>query len=241
MRNFIYSILLVSSSMAQADSIFNFGSNNSVSSGKIIINGKEVSGSSGNYLKGSGNKTKESRDISAFKSIKIAGTLDLNYSRGQSSLQISGDENILSAIKTEVNGGELQIFTEKNFSTDMPIIVTVSSPELDGVTVEGSSDVSLNGISSDRFLIKLNGTGDIIASGKAESLIIEVFGSGDVNTKRLSARIVEASLSGTGDLELTASESLNATVSGAGDIVYYGNPRVVNRNAFGAGDISSGD
>lgn len=242
MRQLTYSLMiLAATTTVKADSIFNFGSNNSVSSGKIIINGKEVGESSGNYVKGSGKKATVSRNISNFERIKITGTLDLVYSQGRYSVQITGDENVINNIKTDVNGGVLLIYSDKHFSTNMPITVKVSSPQLDAVIVDGSSDVSLKNIRSEKFLIQLNGTGDINATGKVNSLAIDVFGSGDVNTKTLIAQHVEAKLNGTGDLYVTALQSLNATVSGAGDIVYYGNPPVVNSNAFGVGDITSGD
>ncbi len=242
MRQLAYSlIVLATTTTVNAESIFNFGSNNTVSSGKIIINGKEVGESSGNYLKGSGKKTTVSRNVSNFERIKITGTVDLIYSKGRNHVEVTGDENIVNHIKTEVNSGVLEIYSDKHFATDMPITVTVSSPRLDGVIVDGSSDVALRNIRSEKFLIQLNGTGDISASGKVKSLMIDVFGSGDVNTRELIADNVEAKLNGTGDLYVTALQSLNATVSGAGDIVYYGNPPVVNSNAFGAGDITSGD
>ncbi len=241
MRQLTYSLLILATTTTVcAESIFNFGSNNTVTSGKIIINGKEV-GSSGNYLKGSGKKATVSRRVSDFRGIKITGTLDLVYTQGRHSVKITGDENIINNIRTEVKGGVLEIYSDKHFTTDMPITVTVTSPRLDSIIIDGSSDVSLRNISSDKFLIQLKGTGDITAAGKVKSLTVDVFGSGDVNARELMADHVEAQLNGTGDLYVTALQSLNATVSGAGDIVYYGNPPVVNSNAFGVGDISSGD
>lgn len=237
-----YLILMVAiTSEASADSIFNFGTNNTVSSGRIIINGKEMGESSGNYVKGSGKKTTENRKTADFQRINIAGSLDLVYSAGKNALAITGDDNVISIIKTEINNGVLHIFSDKSFSTSMPITVSVSSPGLEAVMVEGSSDVSLQGLRSRSFLIQLNGTGEIIATGKVKSLDIDIFGTGGVNAKALSADNVDAKLNGTGDLQLTALQSLNATIVGTGDIVYFGNPQVVNRSSLGVGDIKSGD
>jgi len=238
----VYLILLTATTfVASADSIFNFGANNKVSSGKIIINGKEMGESSGNFVKGSGRKATESRKIADFQRIKVAGSLDLVYSTGDKALEITGDDNVIDNIKTKINKGVLHIFSDKNYSTAIPITISVSSPRLEAVMVEGSSDVSLQGIRSQSFLIKLNGTGDIIATGKVKSLDVDIFGTGGVNTKALSAENVDAKLNGTGDLLLTALQLLNATVVGTGDIVYFGNPQVVNRNTLGVGAIKSGD
>ena len=84
----------------------------------------------------------------------------------------------------------------------------------------------------------ITGSGDISLSGKTTSLECAVTGSGDFKAFNLSAESVEATISGSGDIEVNASKSLEAKVSGSGDIVYKGNPEKENFKTFGSGEIS---
>ena len=49
---------------------------------------------------------------------------------------------------------------------------------------------------------------------------------------------MEAVVSGSGDIQVTASQSLKARVSGSGDISYRGNPEKQDFKTSGSGDIS---
>ena len=54
----------------------------------------------------------------------------------------------------------------------------------------------------------------------------------------LKAENVRITVSGAGDAEVYASKSLHAVISGAGDVVYDGNPADVQREISGWGEVS---
>lgn len=216
---------------------------NNVSTGKIVIDGQEFGNSTGQYLKGSGKKNTISRDLSGYQRIQVGiGAFDVNYKSGKSySLTITGDDNIIPLINTEVTGGILKLSLTRSYSSKIPITVSITSPELEAITVSGSSTVRLSSIHSSNFSIQSSGTADISASGQVENLKIQLFGTGDLNLKKLVADQVQVKIEGAGDIVLTARKSLTAAVSGTGDLVYYGRPKQVHTDISGVGDIEPGD
>lgn len=224
-----------------ANSIFNF--ENNVSTGKIIIDGKEFGVSPGQFIKGSGKEKTILRNLSGYQRIKIgSGGFDVVYNAGKIySLKITGDDNIVPWMQTEVKDGELQLSITKSYSSKLPITVSIASPQLEAISLEGSSAMRLNSIQAANFLIHSIGSGDISASGRVAFLKIHILGTGDVDVKNLISDKVNINVKGSGDLVLTAKQSLTTVVSGTGDIVYFGKPEEVNTKIFGVGEIESGD
>ena len=68
-----------------------------------------------------------------------------------------------------------------------------------------------------------------------EGVVIE--GSGDVLLEDLDAQAFDIEVEGAGDLEASGSvDDLRATIEGAGDVTYRGDP-VVESEIEGAGDL----
>ena len=55
--------------------------------------------------------------------------------------------------------------------------------------------------------------------------------------KILQAKNVEISLMGAADAKVNATESLTASIKGAGDIRYSGNPQTIKKSIAGAGSV----
>ncbi len=75
-------------------------------------------------------------------------------------------------------------------------------------------------------------------SGSAEVLKVGVSGAANLEAKELIARLVKIDLSGAANATVYAEESVNASVSGVGNINYYGNPSDVQSNVSGIGSIN---
>ena len=68
----------------------------------------------GQSLKGSGVIVTEDRDVSGFNQVDVSVPVNLLIEQGEGeSFEITGDDNILPRIKTEVAGGMLKIFFNK--------------------------------------------------------------------------------------------------------------------------------
>ncbi len=209
--------------------------------GDISIDGGTArSGSSGcgGGVEGNGIAKTENRNVSAFSNVEVDGAFNVYVEcRKKQKLEVSGDSNILPHIITRIKGNTLQITTSKTICPKKLLEVRVSADNIEKVTASGAVDLSISGVDNNKLDLEIDGAGDIKASGKTKNFRVDVSGSGDLKAKDLKAENVEVSINGAGNAVVNASKKLKAEINGAGDIVYYGNPKDVIQEISGAGDI----
>jgi Putative auto-transporter adhesin, head GIN domain len=191
---------------------------------------------------GSGVAATQFRSLSAFGSIAVTGISNLIVRLGAPrSVVVSADNDLLNRITTRVQSHSLVIGnTPGYYSIKTPIRVQVTAPSVDPLRLEGDGDITAADINSRNLTLALMGLGTIHASGKATRLRVTISGAGDAQFRQLIAQRVTAVVTGDGGMLLTATNSLNATVTGAGSITYYGNPPHVATTVTGNGAITPG-
>jgi len=188
---------------------------------------------------GSGTMKVEKRTVPSFNAVSISGAYDVEIVvQKEQSVEIEGDDNLLPLITTDVRGGVLDIDNTKGFSTKNKLHLRISVPNLNAVSTSGASDIVISAVKSDEFNIDVSGAGSLQLSGETKTLEVKQSGAGDVDAKELHAEKVNVESSGAASAEVYASEELRASVSGAGNIDYYGDPKTVNKDASGAGSIT---
>jgi hypothetical protein len=180
----------------------------------------------------------------------------------EETVQIEADDNLLPQLSTEVLTGKLTI---KNLETDWkasvnpstPVKITITARDLNEIelptpvgnlevnglhtdtlklVLSGGAQVKLNGLQVDLLDALLSGAGDIQVSGTADEVQVVHSGLGNFNAADMESNKATVELSGMGDATVRVQEELTATISGAGSIQYYGNPRV-EQNVNGAGSV----
>lgn len=219
--------------------------------------------SSNDKKKGNGNVVTETRTTSDYDAIKISGSFDVDLVAGQEGkIILKGEENLLSAIKVEVEDNVLKVYVERNSnirpSIGKKIQVTIPFDKISEVNLSGSGNIqSKNVIKNDKFLAKLSGSGNfnlavdsnnlelnlsgsgnVRLKGNANNFTTKLSGSGDIDTTELQSKIVDVNVSGSGNSKINCKESLTARVSGSGNIKYTGNPEKRDVKVSGSGNIS---
>jgi hypothetical protein len=195
---------------------------------------------------GGGPRTTQTREVGSFDKLEVNSDIDVDVAPGDSgSVVVTAGENVIDHVVTESSGGVLHVDIRDHGIVigDDPfkdVHVQVSADSLDGIRVQGSSDLRLGRIDRDELSIEVNGSGDIEASGTVGNLIATINGAGDAHLFDLEAKTATVTVQGAGDAELNVSDRLDATVQGAADIRYRGNPSV-HQSVEGAGDISPAD
>ena len=186
---------------------------------------------------GSGKLLKEKRNVGSFNSISTEGAFDIEVvCQKPQDVEISGDDNILPLVTTEVSNNVLHVRNLRDYSTSQPITLRISTPDLVGIHSSGAGTIEVSGLKNDRFEIDVNGAPTIKASGETKALKIDTNGAGKVDTYKLRAARVEVESKGVSGVEVYAAEQLDVTVSGPSHVTYRGNP-VVNKTVHGPGSV----
>ena len=84
--------------------------------------------------------------------------------------------------------------------------------------------------------VKVTGAGTLELCGEVSELEIDCTGARTIRADDLAARDARVRLTGSGNVRVRVEKSLNASVSGAGKILYLGDPNV-ERTLSGAGSV----
>jgi putative autotransporter adhesin-like protein len=112
-------------------------------------------------------------------------------------------------------------------------------PYLEEAVLSGSGDLQIRELSGDSVSLKINGSGDITATGDVMRIAAQINGSGDLNLGKLQTVSTEISINGSGDADVWVVESLAGKINGSGEINYSGNPPEVEINVLGTGEIQA--
>jgi hypothetical protein len=102
--------------------------------------------------------------------------------------------------------------------------------------IHGSGDMEVTGGNSDIVQAEVVGSGNLTLVGATRELAAKLQGSGDLDARHLHADEASLEHEGSGNSAVYARKRANATLSGSGDAIIYGNPdeRSVRRNGSGS-------
>lgn len=188
----------------------------------------------------SGRHAREQRQVEAYTRLEVrcSAEVELRVAAGEPTLEVSADEALLAHVLTRVVDGVLVVEMEKGVSSSAAgARVVARVPSLEGVVLEGSGDVRVEGLNGARFEAQLRGSGDLVLLGAVDEAELVLEGSGDMDAYGLDARSLRARLAGSGDMELSAREALDVELRGSGDVRYRGEPPTVRARVLGSGSI----
>jgi hypothetical protein len=178
------------------------------------------------------------RQVDPFTGVNLAGANVVHVRvGGPRRVVVTGERDVVPRVTTTVRSGVLVI--GGHYSTKGPLRVEVTTPTLSSALLDGSGRLTVEGVRSPRFTAGLGGSGVLRVAGRTGELHAELGGVGALDLARLVAGSATATLSGSGRMTLTAARSLDASLSGAGSIVYGGDPSNVSTRVTGTGTITS--
>jgi hypothetical protein len=205
-----------------------------------IATGGRREAPSSSSTRGSGVLVTDRRELAPFARVELAGanTVVVNVGAPQS-VAVTGDDNLVGRVTTDVRSGRLVIDNTGNFTTQAPMRVEVSVPSVDGVELGGAGTVTVEGVTSADFSAELAGEGTLVVSGTVQRVTAVLAGAGTLDLHDLVATESTAHLQGTGTIRVHATSTLHATLTGTGTILYRGDPNVTMHNT-GTGTVTPG-
>ena len=205
-------------------------------SGLLLVAGCHVGG-----IMGNGHVVTDTRSISDFSEIEANGGFQIEWRNGPPSLSITTDENLLHYIGNENEDHRLRLHSRGNLWSSHGIKVVVSSTTRTGARLTGAARLSAKQLSGNSFAIESTGATRIELDGAVDELVTDMTGASKLDADSLQTKTAEISSTGASKAEVAVSETLKVSITGAGKVVYSGNPATIEKSISGAGSIHHKD
>jgi hypothetical protein len=216
-------------------------------------------------VQGSGHVVTETRQVSDFTRVELLGSGEVVLTQGdEEALQVEAEDNLLGHIRTEVRGHTLYLSLNNGEVPEIlqptrPIKYYVSLKAVEGLAVSGSGDISAGNVTADSLDLSINGSGNIsidtlaaktlkstirgsgkceVRGGTAADQAVDISGSGNYAGGKLEGETGSVQITGSGAATVRVKATLEARISGSGDVYYYGTPRVTE-HITGSGNIQA--
>lgn len=199
-------------------------------------------------VKGSGTLAEETRDLPDFAALELSGSVAAEVKPGENArIVLSGDDNILPLVTTEVRDGRLVVGFKpgQNVQARTPLKATITANrpleavELSGATtcrieaptapavkagLSGATNLALPAFDATSLDLDASGTSTATAAGRVDTLKAGASGASKLRLAGLDARTADVNLSGASSGEIRASDELRGDASGASNLTILGKP-----------------
>src|SRR5262249_31679570 len=151
---------------------------------------------------------------------------------------VTTDQNLLAHITSTVDGNRLRISSDQTLHPTKGIQVVLSAQSLSDVSLRGAVDLTANQLAGESLTLRSDGAGDVRLAGSVDTFIAHMMGATDLKADGLTARNADVTLTGASDAQVTATETLKASITGAGSVTYAGHPKSVEKHIMGAGSVN---
>jgi hypothetical protein len=188
-------------------------------------------------IQGSGKRVTEKRNVASFTSIQTDGAFNIEVvCQKDLGMEIEGDDNLLPHVSTEVRNNVLRLEATEGYSTNDPIVIKITVPNIEAFSANGAGNIRISGVSNEKLQISSDGAPTMNISGSTKMIGIDSNGAAKIDTHNLRAERAVVDSKGASRVDLGVSDRLDVTVSGPSHVTYRGDP-VVNKTVHGPGKV----
>lgn len=193
-------------------------------------------------ISGNGPVVTESRNISNFSSVSVAGSTNVFITQGAAfKVEIKGYSNLLPYFETRLLNNTLHLGFKQNVNIKNDNTeVYITLPALNGLSLSGSGNIRTSGsfTGNTDFSMQIAGSGNIhFSNGTTQNFYSSIEGSGNIYALNMVSDRAETTTSGSGNTEITVNNQLKAKITGSGNVYYLGTPSITV-NISGSGAVS---
>jgi Putative auto-transporter adhesin, head GIN domain len=188
-------------------------------------------------IRGNGHLVTEERKLDPFVNIEAGGAFRVDWHSGPPSVSITIDENLMQYVEMEVRDKVFHVRTTRSIRPRHSIKLTLTSSALEGASFSGASRLTAHQLTGSKFYIETMGASNVTLDGAVDELVANLTGASDLRAESLQTKSAVLSVTGAGDARIAVSDSLKASITGAGKVEYIGNPTHLEREITGAGSI----
>ncbi|MBF9223086.1 PspC domain-containing protein [Hymenobacter ruricola] len=209
---------------------------------------------------------RRSFDESGFNRVSVVGGYRVVVRRGDAfKIEAAGREGVLSDIRVEREGNELQIKSRNNTSLfgrkwnsdDKKVLIVINMPGIESLELAGAVEADLGGFERQDELrieqagashLRLNGNYGTLkleqagacrttATGRADVLDLDAAGACELAGANLQTRTATVSVAGVCKARVAVTERIKGEAVGASEIAYSGQPKNVDLDSTGPSSI----
>jgi len=229
----------------------------------MILVGGILIGCDNDAIKGSGELVTIEKDYADFTEVDLSYTVQATIVRSDNfTVEVRIDDNLEQYLNIKLVDDTLKIYMDDGHHyKNETIEAEIAMPFLNELELSGATRADISGFISDHDLdIHISGAskvyGTIVAAdakfdisgaskleleGSGENVKVKASGASDVDLKDFTAEDVDISLSGASDGTVNMNGTLDADLSGASKLRYYGNPTMGDIETSGASTIKAAD
>lgn len=196
----------------------------------------------------------QAQTMQPFKKLEVSGKASITLIQGSKNEVVFNDPSNTNAVVKQ-NGDLVSISASNSvelsvYFTEIQDILVSGAGDIKSngpvnvndlnITVSGSGDLDLE-VNGQKIDCLISGGGDIRLKGKSPQLKATLSGAGDLYAYDLITEKATMLVSGAGDAKINVSKEIDANVSGAGSILFKGDPQERKINIAGAGSVRQTD
>jgi len=197
----------------------------------------------------SGVETSRDYNLSGFNQVSLETPDTVEIAQGSVfSVHVTGSSEILDELELTIENGDLKIAYREdhdrrwNRQNQRPATITITMPNLNGVSLAGSGDmnigqfasqgfeasiagsgnIAIESLQTDRAEFEIAGSGDLSVAGTAGAVELNIAGSGDVAAGEFRMQRLDVDIAGSGDVEAYVTGTVEASFIGSGDVTVRG-------------------
>jgi len=176
---------------------------------------------------GEGPVVSQTREARTFDRIEAGSGIHLSMRIGPAQdLEVRGQENVLDAITTDVEGGTLKIEARDDFTSVEPVTVTIVAPALAGISMSGGAQATIEGLDATSLEIDIRGGARATLIGAAGTVQVKADGGAVAELGDLAAAMITIDVSGGASATVNASEGITGSASGGSTLTVRGDAEV---------------
>ncbi|MBD79949.1 MAG: hypothetical protein CL840_13635 [Crocinitomicaceae bacterium] len=212
-------------------------------------------------VKGSSNIIESNYEIADFDGLQVSHAISVKLVQAEEyKVVISHNDNLKEYLVVKKSGSTLVIGLKSGRSyRNTEIEAVVYTPVIKSIDISGASEVKSESIKSESLTIEtsgassfkadlnckkvnmnLSGASSIILSGESTDFYCEASGASDIRAKNLTVTSnLNVRASGASNISVLCNGNIEAKLSGASNLYYYGSGVITNQSVTGASNIKS--
>ena len=204
----------------------------------FLVGGCQLLQAAGVMVVGEGPLVTQTKDVADFTKVELNGGVRFEVTVGSAtSLTLTAQQNLLDITTVTDANGTLSITTTRPYSGDQGITVTITTPSLSAIAVNGGVSGNVQAISGTDFAIDANGGASLTVFGTCTTLTFDGNGGSHVDGTNLAATNATVNINGGASATLNVTGTVTGNANGGASLTLLGHPTNVNVSTGGGASV----